>query len=77
MSYETRYAATKREQERSRDNSPRAARERHILQRACELASADVNAKFPGVTAESFQAAAAYQTERIEFHRAALAKERP
>jgi hypothetical protein len=73
VSYETRYAATKREQERARDNSPAAIRERLIYQKAAELGRADLEAKFPEVTAENFAAADAYQTERIEFHRTAIA----
>ena len=77
MSYETRYAAVKRQQARDRDNRPEAVREHLNLQRACELARAETAAKFPEVTADTFQAAAAYQDERIAFHRAALAKVTP
>lgn len=54
--------------------TPEAVAERKVNALATQRAREDRRAKFPAITPDNFEAAAAYQEGRIAHHRAAIAK---
>jgi len=61
MSYETRYAAMKRQQEHARASTPEALADRLAARRASDRTREAVHKKFPELTAENMQEAIAFQ----------------
>lgn len=75
MSYETRYAAMKRQQEDARSNTPEAIADRRARQQASEQAQKDRREKFPELTMSNAEAAIKFQDERYDFHYRDLTEE--
>lgn len=66
MSWETDYAAKKRQQEQARANTPEALRDRLAVGRANKRVRTELLERFPTLTAKNMEAAVKFQQERFE-----------